>query len=72
MRTAWQLFLEENNSKLNIKTDREFQKLRKVLAARRNQLTQQGLGNKPLAARPLEEFEVNKLFNSGILGHQTL
>ena len=68
MRNAWQRVLEENNSTLNIKADLEFQKSIKVLAARRKQLTQQGLGNKPLATRPLEEFEVNKLFNAGYFG----
>ena len=68
MRNAWQRILEEHSSKLNIKTDPEFQKSRKVLAARRKQLTQQGLGNKPLATRPLEDFEVNKLFNIGYFG----
>ena len=35
MRNAWQRVLEENNSKLNIKTDPEFHKSRTFLAARR-------------------------------------
>ena len=68
MRNAWQRVLEENNSTLNIKTDPEFHKSRTFLAARRKKLTQQGIGNKPLATRPLEEFEVNKLFKSGYFG----
>ena len=68
MRNAWQRALENNGSKLNIKTDAEFQQSRKVLATRRKQLTQQGLGNKPLATRPLDQVEVDKLFTSGYFG----
>lgn len=43
----------------------EFERSRKVLAARRKQLTQLGLGNKPNATRPLEDSEVEKLKEIG-------
>ena len=68
MRNAWQRALEENGSKINIKTDPEFNESRKVLASRRKQLTQKGLRNKPLATRPLNEKEVSTLYDSGYFG----
>ena len=68
-RNAWQRILSENKSTLNIKTDKEFEQSRKVLASRfGKQLTQKGLGNKPLATRPLNDEEVNKLFSCGYFG----
>ena len=68
MRNAWQRVLEDKGSKLNIKTDPSFVQSRKVLSARRKQLTQKGLGNKPLATRPLTDDEVQKLFSTGYFG----
>ena len=53
---------------MNLKIDKEFETSRKVLASRREQLTQKGLGNKPLATRPLDDEEVNKLFECGYFG----
>ena len=47
---------------MNLKLDTEFARLRKVLASRRKQLTQLGMGNKPNATRPLEDLEVDKLY----------
>ena len=45
-----------------------FARSRKVLAARRKQLTQMGLGNKPNATRPLEDEEVNILKEKQFFG----
>ena len=67
-RNTWQRILSEKGSKINIKTDPQFERSRKVLASRRKQLTQLGMGNKPHATRPLEEAEVDKLFQIGFFG----
>ena len=44
-RNTWQRVLSEKGSKVNIKTDPEFERSRKVLASMRKQLTQLGMGN---------------------------
>eukprot|EP00112_Aurelia_sp_Birch-Aquarium-sp1_P025421 Seg843.7 transcript_id=Seg843.7/GoldUCD/mRNA.D3Y31 product="hypothetical protein" protein_id=Seg843.7/GoldUCD/D3Y31 len=61
IRNSLQRVLTDRGSKINLKTSMEFERSRKVLAARRKQLTQLGLGNKPNATRPLEDSEVEKL-----------
>ena len=43
-RNTWQRVLSEKGSKVNIKTDPEFERSRKVLASRRKQLTQISYG----------------------------
>ena len=60
--------LADKGSKINLKKDTEFEKTRKVLAARRKQLTKQGYGNKPNAARTLEPEEIRKLHETGYFG----
>ena len=67
-RNAWQRVLSEKKSKYDLKKDNDFETSRKVLAARRKQLTQQGLGNKPMSTRPLTNTEINYLFQSGYFG----
>ena len=46
----------------------EFDRSRKVLAAKRKRLTQSGMGNKPNATRPLDDDEVEKLREIGYFG----
>ena len=47
---CWQ---SSRGSKIDLTRDKESVKAREVLAAKRNILTKQGLGNKPCATRPL-------------------
>ena len=68
-RNAWQRYLSDNGSKFKIKTDKEFERSRKVLASRRKQLTLQGLGNKPNTTRPLTDVEVDYLFETNYFGN---
>ena len=67
-RNAWQRTLSEVGSKVNIKTDQDFERSKKVLASRSKQQTLLGKGNKPNATRPLEPEEVDDLFKKGFLG----
>ena len=55
---CWQRILSSRGSKIDLKHYKEFVKARKVLAARRKKLTK----NKQCAARPLSNFDVDKLF----------
>ena len=68
IRNSLQRVLTDRGSKINLKTSMEFERSRKVLAARRKQLTQLGLGSKPNATRPLEDSEVEKLKEMGYFG----
>ena len=63
--------LADKGSKINLKKDTEFEKTRKVLGARRKQLTKQGYGNKPNTVGTLEPEEINKLYET-ILEQKTL
>ena len=63
-----QRYLDENNHKINILIDEEFAQSRKVLAAKRKQLTKTGKGGKPNATRELEQFEIDKLYSDGYFG----
>ena len=67
-RNAWQRVIEEKKLKFNIKTDPEFERSRKVLSSKRKQLTRLGMGNKPNAARPLEENEIETLWDKKYFG----
>ena len=49
--SSFQRFLEYNHSTINILKDRAFDKSRRVLAAKRKQLTYLGKGNLPNASR---------------------
>ena len=60
--------LEENNYSGNILKDQEFEKSRKVLAARRKSLVSSGKGNKPQATRALTDTEEDSLFKAGEFG----
>ena len=53
---------------MNLKLDPEFARSINVLASRRKQLTQLGMGNKPNSTRPLEDVEVDKMYKSGYFG----
>ena len=64
-RNSWQRYLSENKYPFDIKTGNLFERSRKVLAAKRKELVQMGLWNKPNATRPLEDHEVEKLRESG-------
>ena len=70
-RNAWQRVLSDKGVKMNLKLDPDFATSRKVLASRRKQLTQLGMGNKPNATRPLEDVGVDKLYESGYFGTHT-
>ena len=64
-----QRFLTDSQSRYNILIDREFEKSRQVLAAKRKNLVNEaGKGNKPNATRVLTEDEVEKLFESEQFG----
>ncbi len=70
-RNSWQRRFDEIGKKINIKIDPGFAKSRKVLASRKKELTQMGKGNKPNATRPLEDDEVNTLYEKGYFGLET-
>ena len=63
-----QKYLNEKKVTYNILTDKEFEQSRKVLAAKRKQLTKMGLGNKPNATREVEQNEIDKFFETGFFG----
>ena len=63
--STFQRILIDKGSKMNIKLDPQFEKSRKVLAARRKELTSMGYGNKPNAARNLEDEEIDVLYSKG-------
>ena len=63
-----QRHFDEMGKKINILVDEGFEQSRKVLAAKRKQLKNLGLGNKPNATRELEENEVDKMFSQGFFG----
>ena len=65
---CWQRIISSRGSKVNLKRDNEFCNSRKVLAARRKRLVNQGMGNKPCATRPLSVCEVDKLYAAGYFG----
>ena len=65
---TFQRILIDKGSKINIKLDPQFEKSRKVLAARRKELTSMGYGNKPNAARNLEDEEIDVLYSKGCFG----
>ena len=69
IRNSLQRVLTDRGSKINLKTSMEFERSRKVLAARRKQLTQLGLGNKPNATRPLEDNEVGAASTFDVVVH---
>ena len=71
IRNSLQRVLIEKGSKINLKDDMEFCKSRKVLTARRKQLTKLGKGNKPNATRALTEKEVDLLYSSNYFGSST-
>ena len=62
---SFQRFFFNSGSNVNIKKDPEFEPSRKVLGAKRKELTSKGYGNKPNAARNLESEEVGNLFKKG-------
>ena len=64
-----QRYLSEKGSPVNILKDKDFEKSRKVLAAKRKSLIHEhGKGNKPQAAMALEDEEEDALFEIGEFG----
>jgi len=60
---------ERKSSSENILKDKDFEKSRKVLAAKRKSLVHEhGKGNKPQAATALEDEEEDALFTTGEFG----
>ena len=70
IRNSLQRVLAANGKTTNIRDGENFKKSQ-VLAARRKQLKKMGKGNKPNATRPLEDSEVEHLFNVGYFGTDT-
>ena len=67
-----QRILVDRGSKINIKTDTEFEKSPKVLASKRKELTSNGYGNHPNAARVLEQEEIDELYKKVSLAPRLL
>ena len=65
---SWQRILSSRGSRFNIRSDKEFEPARRVLAARRKQLVKKGLGNKPCTTRPLTDNEIDKLYEVQYFG----
>ena len=64
-----QRYLSEKGSSVNILKDKDFEKSRKVLSAKRKSLVHEhGKGNKPQAATALEDDEEDALFETGEFG----
>ena len=64
-----QRYLSEKGSSVNILKDKDFEKSRKVLVAKRKSLVHEhGKGNKPQAATALEDEEEDALFTTGEFG----
>ena len=63
-----QHILVVRGSKINIKTDTEFEKSGKVPACKRKELTSNGYGNHPNVARVLKQEEIYKLYQKGFFG----
>ena len=64
-----QRYLSEKKYPFNILKDNEFEKSRKVLAAKRKSLVHEhGKGNKPQAAQAIDEDEEDTLFEAGEFG----
>ena len=64
-----QRYLSEKKYPFNILKDNEFEKSRKVLAAKRKSLVHEhGKGNKPQAAQAIDEDEEDALFEAGEFG----
>ena len=64
-----QRYLSEKGSSVNILKDKDFEKSRKVLFAKRKLLVHEhGKGNKPQAATALEDDEEDALFETGEFG----
>ena len=71
IRNSLQRVLEEKGSKINIREGPAFKRSRQVLASRRKELTKEGKGNKPNAARPLSNEETQHLFETGYFGSRS-
>ena len=52
------------------KKNEGFNEVAKMLSVKRKDLKRKGLGNKPNAAQPLEEDEIEKIWFSGAVGLQ--
>jgi len=64
-----QRYLSEKGSSVNILKEKDFEKSRKVLVAKRKSLVHEhGKGNKPHAATALEDEEEDALFTTGEFG----
>ena len=70
VRNSLQRVLISRGVKIDLRKDKEFEKSRNVLSARRKQLTKLGKGNKPNACRALEQEEVTHLAKIGYFGRK--
>ena len=71
IRNSLQRILHERGSKLDLKSGSDFVLSRKVLTAKRKQLTKAGFGNKPNATRPLTKEEEDFLYQQKYFGVET-
>ncbi|VDI13417.1 Hypothetical predicted protein [Mytilus galloprovincialis] len=61
-------YLKDSNYQCNIMTDDEFHKSRQTLSAKFKNLKSLGLGNKPNAADPLTDDDINKFYSKNVMG----
>ena len=61
-------YLRQKNSNLNVNSGPQFDKWREILKAKQKQLKGLGYGNKPNASDELTDEDINKLFDSSLLG----
>ena len=55
----------------DLKKNKEFAEVANMLSVKKKDLKRKGLGNKPNAAQPLEEDEIEKIWSTRALGLQT-
>jgi len=71
MQASINRYLIELNYGWNIMSDDEFHRSRNTLSAKFKNLKLQGLGNKPLAADPLTDEDLNKFYSKDLMGTST-
>ncbi|KAJ8298443.1 hypothetical protein KUTeg_024974 [Tegillarca granosa] len=64
-------YLKRNRYGTSIITGYEFSKTREALKSKQKHLKKRGHGNKPKAADPLTNNDIDKLYKAGQLGNQT-
>ncbi|CAC5399860.1 unnamed protein product [Mytilus coruscus] len=60
-------YLKDSNYQCNIMTDDEFYKNRQTLSAKFKNLKSLGLGNKPNAADPITDDDINEFYSKNVM-----